>query len=69
MRKIFLICLFVFLSGCGYSDNGSQENPVRAKPLIVESTDGSRYKCQGVESNTYGGFVGVSVFDCQKIEK
>ena len=69
MKEKFLILIFVSMlaGGCRDSGSGSPTDPVKAKPLIVQSEDGSRYKCQGVVSSTYGGYDVVSVFDCQKI--
>ena len=69
MKEKFLFLIFVSMlaGGCGYSGSGSQDDPVKAKPLIVQSEDGSRYKCQGIVNHTYGGNNVVSVFDCQKI--
>lgn len=65
--SLWILAATMFVS-CGYSGNGSQDNPVKAKPMIVESTDGSRYNCQGIESSSYGSYTSVSVFDCQKIK-
>jgi hypothetical protein len=68
MRKKFLVLVLILLGGCGYSGNGSQDSPVKAKPMIIESTDGSRYNCQGIDALSYGGYTSVSVFDCEKIK-
>lgn len=73
MRKNFLtfslwvLALTLFVA-CGYSGNGTQDDPVVAKPMIIGSEDGSRYQCQGIESATYGGNTVLSVFDCEKIK-
>lgn len=68
-KFIFFAGLVLGLCACGYSGDGSQGNPVQAKPMIIGSTDGSRYQCQGIESNTYGGYTILSVFDCEKIKE
>lgn len=70
MRKKFLITtlMLILIGACGYAGDGSQDSPVVAKPLTVESSDGSRYHCQGIESLGYGGYTSVSVFDCEKIK-
>lgn len=66
---LWVLAVGVFVAACGYSGNGSPENPVAAKPMIIQSTDGSRFQCQGIESDTYGGYTILSVFDCQEIKK
>lgn len=62
------VWVLVGLASCGYSGSGTQDDPVKAKPMIIGSEDGSRYQCQGIESWTYGGHTVLSVFDCEKIK-